>query len=383
MKKLLASLALGLLAAACANDNVEPPALLTPILKPAYKVSEVWSRSISSSDAVLRIKLTEATDGRDVFIATNNGSVYGFSLKSGSTDWHVKTLFPLSAGPESKDGVVVVAGTGGTVLALDPATGKTLWQTELNGEVLAKPAIGSGSVVVRTTDGRIVALDASTGKQRWKTSYDVPRLTLRGAGDPLIIDRVVYTGLDNGKLVALNLDEGTQLWEATVTTANGSDELSRLTDVDGTLAVEGDVVYAIGYRGQLVAVSRSNGQVLWSRDLSSYTGVSTDGDHLYVTDLHSAVWELEQSNGVPLWTQPVLRAHDLTMPVPFQDSVVVGGIEGDFHFLSKQDGSLMAREELDSDPIQTPPLVVGNEVVVMSTGGHIGAYLVTPVSKGR
>lgn len=378
MRKLLATLIVGMLLAACASDNVEPPALLTPILKPKYDINEMWTRYISSSDAVLRVNLAEATDGTEIYIATYNGSVYAFSLKSGHTDWRVKTGLTLSAGPALKDGMVVVASTGGTILSLDPKTGATLWKTELNGEVLGKPAIGSGSVVVRTTDGRIVALAEDTGKQRWKISYDLPRLTLRGACDPLILDRVVYDGLDNGKLVAINLDDGSQLWEATITTPSGSDELSRITDVDGVLAVDGDAIYAIGYRGELVAVSRANGQILWSRDLSSYTGVSTDGDHLYVTDLHSAVWELEKSNGVPIWTQPVLRAHDLTLPVPFQDSLVVGGIEGDFHFLSKQDGTLMAREQLDSDPILTPPLVVGNEVVVMSTGGHLGAYRVTP-----
>ena len=382
MRKVLGSLLVALLLAACASDNVEPPALLTPILKPKYKIEEMWKRYIPSSEAVLRVDLAEVTDGTDVYIATYNGSVYAFSLKSGYTDWHVKTGLALSAGPTIKDGMVVVASTGGAILSLDPKTGGTLWKTELDGEVLAKPAIGSGSVVIRTTDGRIVALAADTGKQRWKVSYELPRLTLRGACDPVIVDRVVYDGLDDGKLVALNLDDGSQLWEATVTTPSGSDELSRVTDVDGVLAVDGDVIYAIGYHGELVAVARSNGQVLWSRDLSSYTGVSTDGDHLYVTDLHSAVWELEKSNGVPIWTQPVLRAHDMTLPVPFHDSLVMGGIEGDFHFLSKQDGSLMAREELDSDPIQTPPLVVGNEVVVLSTGGHIAAYLVMPAPAG-
>ena len=379
MKKLLASLALGLFAAACANDNVEPPALLTPILKPGYEVHEMWTRWISSSDAVLRIDLSEATDGKDVFIATHDGSVYAFSLKSGYSDWHIKTGFDLNAGPSYQDGLLVVAGTGGTILSLDPVNGNTLWKTDLNGEVVAKPALGSGSIVVRITDGRLVALDASTGRQRWKIVYDVPRLTLRGACDPVIVDRMVLDGLDNGKLVAVSLDDGSQIWEATVTTPAGSDELSRLTDVDGVLAVDGDDVYAIGYRGQLVAVSRNNGQILWSRDLSSYTGVSADADHLYVTDLHSAVWELEKSNGVPVWTQPVLRAHDLTRPVPFGDGLVVGGIEGHFHFLSKQDGALVAREQIGSDPIQAAPLVVGNEVVVLSTGGTVGAYLVTPV----
>jgi outer membrane protein assembly factor BamB len=149
--------------------------------------------------------------------------------------------------------------------------------------------------------------------------------------------------------------------------------------VDGDIAVNGEHVYAAGYHGQTVSVSRSNGQVEWARDLTSYTGASTDGAHVYVTDLHSAVWCLDSANGVPIWTQPEMRAHNLTLPVPFHDSVVVAGIDGHIHFLSKKDGSLMARTSLGSKPILAPPLVIGDVVYVVSTDGDIGAFLVKPI----
>jgi outer membrane protein assembly factor BamB len=378
MKKLLYSLTVATLLAACASDNVEPPAVLKDIAKPQYRVSELWSRSISSSDAVLRVNMRIAHDDHDVYVAANSGKVYAFELKSGGTDWSIKTGLTLDAGPALGSGMLVVASSGGTILALKPQDGKTLWKAELNGEVLATPAIGPGSVVIRTTDGRITALASDSGRVLWKTAYDVPRLTLRGASDPVIADNMLVDGLDDGKVVALNLDDGTQLWQSTVANATGSDELARLTDVDGDIAVDGDHVYAVGYHGQTVSLSRSNGQVEWARDLTSYTGVSVDGDYVYVTDLHSAVWALDRKNGVPVWTQPDMRAHNLTLPVPFHDSVVAGGIDGHFHFLSKKDGSVIARGKLDSSPILAPPVVIGDTVLLLSTAGEIGLFQVTP-----
>ena len=378
MKKLLYCLTVAMLLAACASDNVEPPAALKDIAKPEYKLDELWSRSIESSDAVLRVNMRIAHDDHDVYVAGNAGKVYAFSLKSGGTDWSVKTRLTLNAGPVLGDGMLVVAGSGGTILALKPQDGSTLWKADLNGEVLASPAIGPGSVVVRTTDGRITALASDSGRVLWKTAYDVPRLSLRGACDPVIADGMVLDGLDDGKVVALNLDDGTQMWQATVTSPTGSDELARLTDVDGDIAVTGDHVYAAGYHGQTVSIARSNGQVEWSRDLTSYTGVSADGDYLYVTDLHSAVWALDRRNGVPVWTQPELRAHNLTLPVPFKDTLVAGGIDGHFHFLSKRDGAEVARGKLSSSPILAPPVVIGDTLLVLSTSGDIGRYEVIP-----
>jgi outer membrane protein assembly factor BamB len=111
--------------------------------------------------------------------------------------------------------------------------------------------------------------------------------------------------------------------------------------------------------------------------------VSTDGNRVYVTDLHSAVWALDKATGVPVWTQPEMRAHDLTKPVSFNDdTLVLGGIDGHVHFLSKKDGSVIARGQVGSKPILAPPVVIGNEVLVLSTSGILAAFLVTPVTGG-
>ena len=380
MKKLLTATVAALVLAACASDNVEPPAPLQPLLKPQLVAHEVWSRSISGYDKVQGINLAPTSDGSQVFVCTDSGVVYAFSINSGGTNWKTKTKIDAGAGAAYGDDLVVVTATSGAVVAIDAKSGDVKWQADVKGEILATPAIGLGFVVVRTTDGRVIALAADTGQQRWKNSYDQPRLILRGQGTPRIVERTLLVALDNGKLLALNIDDGSQLWEATVSNPVGSDELSRLTDVDGALALGTDDIYAVGYHGQTVDVSRYTGQVKWSRDLASATGASTDGNYVYVTDNHDAVWALEKSNGVPIWNQPVLRARDLTVPVPFGGAVAVGDLTGYVHFISKKDGSIMARERVGSDPITAAPLVVGDKLVVQTTGGDIGAYVVTPPS---
>jgi outer membrane protein assembly factor BamB len=128
-------------------------------------------------------------------------------------------------------------------------------------------------------------------------------------------------------------------------------------------------------------VSRITGQIVWSRDMSSYTGVALDDKNVYVTDAHGAVWALDRHTGVAIWTQPVLRAHDLTAPGALPDAVAAAGVTGDVHFFSKTDGSLIARVHLDSSPVLSPPLVVGDKLLVMSTGGELAAYTTTPIGK--
>jgi outer membrane protein assembly factor BamB len=380
VKQLVAVVSMVLLLAACASSNVEPPA---PLVKftPQVKVKRVWSASVGSADAILRLGIVAASDGTNIYTAARNGDIYSFALANGRRLWKTSSSVPISAGPGVGQGIVVVAGSYGTVLALDAVKGKQLWKVNVDGNVLASPAVGQTAVIVHTTDGHIIALSTASGQKLWSVSRDVPNLTLRGASPPVISGDLVLQGLDDGQLLALNLADGSQRWLATASSPTGSNDLSRLVDLDGVLAVDSDDVYAVNYQGRLVEVARDSGQILWGREMSSYTGVSEDDTQVYMTDVHSAVWALDKNTGAPVWTQPAMRARDLTLPVPYMNTVVAGDLQGYLHFLSKKDGSIVARVSLGGDPFLAPPIVVNGLLVVLSTGGDLAAYKLEPLGQ--
>ncbi|MGH8396815.1 MAG: outer membrane protein assembly factor BamB [Gammaproteobacteria bacterium] len=380
MKNIIAIAVLALLVAACASSNIEPPA---PLVKftPKVKVERLWENSIGSSDAVMRFGIVAASDDTNIYAASHDGDIYAFALKDGSRRWKVSTDLQISAGPGVGNGVVVVGAINGKILALNAADGSKLWQTSINGAILASPAVSQTAVIVHATDGLITALSPASGQKLWSVSRDVPNLILRGASPPLIVGDMSLLGLYNGQLLALNLEDGSQRWIATISTPAGSDELSRLAVLNGILAVDNDNVFAVTYQGHIVDVARETGQILWTRDMSSYTGVSEDDSHVYTTDTHSTVWALDKATGVPVWTQPAMRARDLTAPVPYMNTVVAGDLDGYLHFLSKKDGSIVARVSLGSDPILAPPIVVNGILVVLTTSGDLAAYKVVPLNQ--
>ncbi|MDE2273544.1 MAG: outer membrane protein assembly factor BamB [Gammaproteobacteria bacterium] len=380
MKKIFWFALLVMSLAACVSNNVEPPAPLVPFT-PGVKVERIWSTSVGSADAILRLGIVVASDSVNVYAADHGGDVYAFSLKSGKRLWRTETKLPLSGGPGAGAGLVVVGASDGTVVALNAADGSQVWKATVNGAVLASPAVSPQAVIVHTSDGHIVALSLAAGQTLWSVSRDVPNLTLRGSGVPLIVGGTVLQGLATGQLLALNLSDGSQRWLATVSAATGSNELARLVDMDGVLAADDSNVFAVNYQGRVADVALDTGQILWARDMSSYTGVSADAAHVYVTDVHSAVWALDKTTGVPAWTQPAMRARDLTVPVPFGDTVVAGDLDGYVFFLSKKDGSIVARVGLGGAPILAPPIVVNDTLIVLSTNGDIAAYKLAPLKQ--
>ena len=379
MKKLLTifGCCLALLLFGCSSSNVEPPA---PLVKftPTVQVQQVWSRSVGDTDAILHLGVLVASDGKNVYTASNNGDVYAFDLKNGSKVWTKSLDQRISGGPAVADGLVAVAASNGTVVALDATTGKERWQVSVNNEILTAPAVGENTVVLHTTDDHVIALSADSGKMLWNISRQPPDLALRGSSAPVIVGDTVYAGLNSGRLLALKLADGAQRWDVTVARPTGGDALSRLNDLDGVLAEDAGDLYAVTYHGKVARISSQGGQIQWARSMSSYTGVSVNGDNVYVSDMHGDIWDLKKSSGVPRWSQPALRARDVTLPVPYGNTVVVGDLKGYLHFLSDKDGSFVARMQLDSDPIQAPPIVAGGLLVALSTGGELAAYRIVP-----
>src|SRR5262249_27200568 len=180
-----------------------------------------------------------------------------------------------SGGPTVEGDMVVVGTLEGTVEAFNAADGSDLWAAQLSSEVINAPAIGSGIVAARTNDGRVFGLDVRNGNRLWVFDRtNVPILSLRGNGAPVIDGGVVFVGEDNGKVIALRANDGGELWEQQIASGEGRSEIERIEDVDGSLKVDGGVVYASGYRGQTVALIAQSGRPLWTHDLSGYTGVA-------------------------------------------------------------------------------------------------------------
>ena len=108
---------------------------------------------------------------------------------------------------------------------------------KVNGEVLSAPAVAAQAVIVRTVDGKLRGLAPDTGKELWQYEQPVPRLSLRGTAVPVIAGNAVICGFDNGKVVALNIPDGSLLWETTVAPSHGRTELERLVDIDSAVKV--------------------------------------------------------------------------------------------------------------------------------------------------
>jgi len=371
--------------AACSKDkDIDTPAALTPI-NATLKVEHVWSSKVADKGAkVLRLGLGLAAEGDRVYAAGYKGEVIAYNINNGHEIWRTKVKkTPFSGGPAVGNGLVAVGTSEGEVVALGAEDGKIRWRVRLNGEILAAPAISDRAVAVRTVDGKLRALSPADGHELWTQEQQVPRLSLRGTSRPVIAGDLTLCGFDNGKVVAVNMNDGSLQWEATIAPPHGKTELERLDDVDSTPHVSGQEVFTVGFQGKVAMLALDTGQVWWSHDASSYRGIALDDDAVYIASAAGEVVALRRKTGAEIWRQKALLHRGLSAVALTDNAVVTADYQGNVHWLDKATGELAARAPTGKVRVSNPPVVSGNMVLVINDAGKISAFRTTPIGKAR
>lgn len=363
---LLATLLAGGLSG-CSSSNKRGE--LRPISATAETRTQ-WSASAGKDGGYV---FSPALTSNGIFIAGNSGELTALDGR-GQRLWRIDTGKKLSAGVGSDGRMVVVGTSKGEVLAFAASDGKALWTARVSSEVLAPPTV-TDSVLVRTADNRIYALSLADGSRKWMYERGAtPPLALRNHSAPLAAGPYVVAGFPGGKLVALNSQNGALIWEGPVASPKGATELERIADVVAPPVLDGRNLCAVAYQGRVACFDlAAGGNQLWTREVSSASGLTLDGQHLYVTDTQGIVHALDRNTGTSVWKQSQLAWRKLTAPVLVNGRIVVADHEGVVHFLNSMSGAFVARTKTDSSGVVAPPQALGDAVVVQTRSGDVVA----------
>ena len=358
------------------RENVQPPAELAELV-PSITVERVWKTSMGKGEGRMGLRQRPvAGDGR-LYFANIKGEVSALEAASGRVLWEQEFEDLRFAGaPGFGEGTLVLTTLDGIVLALNPDSGTERWRATVSSEVIAAPAVGRGLAVVRSNDGRLFAFGTTDGARRWVYDRALPSLTLRGNSPPLIVDSAVFAGYDDGNVVALRIESGAPVWEQPVAIGEGRTDLDRMVDVDGEMVFRDGQVFAGSYRGQVVAFDAGTSRPVWNREMSTYGGLALVGENVVVADDRGNVWALDRRSGSATWKQDGLGFRWLTTPAVHGGHIAAGDVEGYVHWMSAEDGRLLARERVGKKPLRATPIVVDDLLIVASTDGDLAAFRV-------
>jgi hypothetical protein len=177
----------------------------------------------------------------------------------------------------------------------------------------------------------------------------------------------------NPRHSTMDLATGALDWEGSVATPKGATELERVTDIVGEPAALGREICAAAYQGRVACYDALSGNQIWTREMSTLSGVAFDPRYAFVSDDKGAVHALDRGNGRSIWKQDRLAYRRLSLPLPLGTEVAVGDLQGYVHFLARESGAFLARAATDGSAIRAAPIKLPDGFLVQTQNGGLYA----------
>lgn len=295
-----------------------------------------------------------------VYIGSRDGMLLALDDRRGEFMWELEVGGGLSsvpvlivleherqlahvAGPHDKPDWMLLGTDDGALLAIDLDTREVVWRYRTNGLIREPAVLGDGLVYFANSRDEIFAVSLLDGEWVWQFTGQFQKdFTVFGrAGlaylppgelaDTLTDNGVVYTGLGDGKVVALDAGSGSVKW---------SEPLAPL-DADGVFVDVDTTPILMPERGELWVANQSSG-----------------------------VFALSLADGARRWNTKI-RAVGALAEAPGGVVVAASSLEGLFGL--ELDGRIRWHQQLDPGALATP-LVVGTTVFVAHSDAGLLAF---------
>lgn len=332
-------------------------------------IDERWSRDLGDFK---QIGFNFVIDNTIAYAIDANGRIHAVDLSSGDVLWKSNYKRGITAAVGISAVALFAVDNKSRLVAFSRIDGEQLWRSDVNSEVLIPPVVAGNTVIVKTLNARLVGFDHDTGEQRWSYRHEKTGLSLRGGSTPLVARNFLFTGFEDGRLVAVDANTGKLLWDVPVGKSSGRDEILRLTDIDAQPVIDGDNLFVTAFQRRTMALDIVGGRILWSRPVSSYIDFEIDTQALYIIDVSNKIIALDRRSGNALWVQEELDNLLLTSIAKLGNRLILTD-EDNLYTLNRDSGEILNRQKLSGGPPVTAPVVVNETAYYLMSNGDLKA----------
>lgn len=353
------------------------------------KLTRIWSASIGEgAEDKFPLTAQPVVFDNKVFTLDTESNVSAFDLQNGKKLW-TNVIRPqnedeqvIGGGVAYSSNVLFVTSGYNEALALNPQTGAIYWRSKLPAPSRAAPTILDGRVFVQTLDSRLIALNAQDGKQLWSYQGMSETARLVGAASPAASADIVVPAFSSGEVTALRVQNGSVAWGDNLSPAVRVGGLSTLPDIQALPILDKGLVIAVSFGGRIVAIDERTGQRVWQRDISGSDTPWVAGNHLFMISATNELIALGRDTGAIRWVKPIssyVSAEEAATslfwngPILAGGRLIITGPQGILLEVNPVDGALLRRLNTGKT-VAVAPVIAQGTLLLLQVDGTLVAY---------
>ena len=252
-----------------------------------------YEKVCNVGDVGYKIKLV--SDGKYLYVGNLDGEIYRIDPKNEEKQEIAEIDQPIEDALAVDNRYIYVGTNRGYLFKIDKNTGKVVKKRNFPFPILAQIYIKGNKLYFVDENDVVYCLDKDTFSTVWKYTHgEFNVLDVRGVSGICFGDDGLYVGFDDGSVDKISY-KGDLIWEVQV--GKGS----MFVDSDTTPILNGNEVYVTSVKGYTEGVNAENGEVLWKREISTYSNMQSNIFGLFLADNEGNVYCLDNSNGETIW----------------------------------------------------------------------------------
>ena len=131
--------------------------------------------------------------------------------------------------------------------------------------------------------------------------------SVKSSQKPVCLERFVYTGLSNGEVIKLNVNNNRVIWTADVYKENTLTGGSTIVDIIARVGVDKDFVYVGGLGDAFCKLKNVNGYKMWCVNISVPVDFILIDDFAFVVGADNNLYAINTNDGSVYWKTKVKK----------------------------------------------------------------------------
>jgi outer membrane protein assembly factor BamB len=319
-----------------------------------FPLEAKWSATLGASP-----QFAPTFDDTRMYVALQTKQLVALMIADGTVSWSVEC--PMTAAPAAGAGLVY-AGNEDLIEARSDTDGKAQWRRPVEGRVVALHW-DAGWLFAQTEANLFFAIRASDGEIIWQKNFGAP---IEPRARPTAAGERLYLPLQDGRVVAVNLKSGDEIW------------VKQLTEPASGILPVGDRVFVGARDNFFYSFEADDGDADWDIQTGAdLLGLPVlDTKRVYFIALDNILRGHNRNNGNMDWKQ-VLPFRPFTGPLMSGNTLIVAGVAAQLHAYDTLDGKPAGTFELkgaeNEEMLLAAPahLTTKDTFILVTRGGQV------------
>ena len=317
-----------------------------------FPLQAYWTATLSALP-----EFSPAFDDTNIYLPLQSKQLTAIAINDGSITWSVEC--PMTA-PPAAGGNLVFAGSEDLIEARSATDGRAQWRRPVTGRVVSLHW-DTGWLLAQTGAGVFFAIRASDGAVLWQKDFGSAL-----SAPPAPAGERVYLPLKDGRIVALSLQSGEEIW-----TRKFAESAAGILPV-------GDRVFVGSRDNQFHSLSAEDAESDWDWPTGSdLLGLPVlDVRRVYFIALDNVLRGHDRNNGTMIWKR-LVPVRPFTGPLLSGDTLIVSGVAAELHAYGTADGKPVGSfavkgAENEEMLLAAPPhLTAQDSLILVTKGGQV------------